>query len=259
MAYGNYSSNKDANKPFEPSVYSPYRMNNGESQIDKTCLTFSMWNKNLKISISPRKENSEEMVFDMEHGISIYLNHTKAMMFAHEVKNFLRDPDTYTGSGVASGQGVITISNGKELGFEKPVLIIRKMGENGEVVSSFAYEFKTDYHYAIRNYTGGSDFSKEIEEYKNLEIEQMLTMLEEYYKAMTYTVAYTVIEGNKFNNDRIMNNLKSIAEKLGVEVARGNSQRGSSFNSATSFFNNGGNNTKSESESFPAATLDDIY
>lgn len=257
MAYNNYSNNRDANKPFEPSIYSPYRMNNGESNVDKTCLTFSMWNKQLKISISPRKENTQELAFDMEHGISCYLNHTKAYMLANELRNFLRDPDTYTGSGVTSGQAIITVSNGKELGSEHPVLIIRKIDETGNVVSSFAYEFKTDYHFSVRKYTGTKEFTRESESYNTLEITQCIIMLEEYYKAMTYALAYTMQEANKYNLDRVQSNLKAIMDKMGIEGARSSSGRGG-FNSATNFFNNSSNYSNESNGNYPTATLDDI-
>lgn len=259
MAYGNYSNNRDANKPWDQTVYS-YRMNNGESTVDKTCLTFSMWNRNLKITIAPRKDNTDDIAFDMDRGISCYLSHTKAYMLANEIRNFLRDPDHYTGSGVVSGSSVITISNGKELGASSPVLIIRKMEEGGVVSSSFAYEFKTDYHFSVRNYSGGREFIRETATYNTLEIEECLVVLEEYYKAMTNMVAYSIIDTTKYTTDRIQNTLKSLADKMGVEVSRSGSGKSSNYSSATNFFNNAGSSGYSNESngSYPSATLDDI-
>lgn len=254
MSYNSYSNNKDANKPFEPSIYSPYRFNNAESEIDKTCLTFGVWKQMLKISISPRKEGTEEIQFDMEKGLTVYLNHSKAKILSNELKNFLRDPDTYSGSGVPSGQGIITISNGAELGGTSPVLIIRKIDDTGNVVSSFAYEFKKDYYFSVRNYTGGTEFSRESDSYKNLEIEEMIRLLEEYCNAMTYMTAYSVMDVNKWNDHRVNSKLNAIAEKLGVEVNR-TSSRGSSY-SSTSFFSSAG--SSSSSDGYTTASIDDI-
>lgn len=253
-SYNNNFNNKDTNKPFEPNLYTPYRFNNAESSVDKTCLTFGIWKQALKIGIFPRKENTEEVLFDMDNGLTVYLNHSKAKMLANEIRNFLRDPDTYTGSGVHSGQGVITISNGAEFGVHTPILVIRKLDDTGNVVSSFAYEFKTNYYFSIRNYTGTTDFIKETDSYNNLEIEEMLTMLDEYCAAMTYMVAYSVMDANKYNDDRIMKRLNACAEKLGVEINRSSSS-GSKFSSASNFFNNAGTNSH---ESYTSATLDDI-
>lgn len=261
MAFGNYSNNRDANKPFTPTIYS-YRMNNAESSIDKTCLTFSMWNRNLKITIAPRKDNTEDVIFDMDRGISCYLSHTKAYMLANEIRNFLRDPDNYTGCGVVSGQSVITISNGKELGANSAVLIIRKTDESGIVSSSFAYEFKKDYHFSVRNYSGGREFIRETASYSNIEIEECLIVLEEYYKAMTNMIAYSVIETTNYTTDRIQTTLRALAEKMGVDVPR--SSRSTGYSSATNFFNNaanyngGGSYANESNGSHPSATLDDI-
>lgn len=256
MAYNSYSNNKEYNKPFEPSVYSPYRFNNAESSVDKTCLTFDIWKRMLKITISPRKEGTEEIQFDTDKGLSVYINHAKAYILANELRNFLRDPETYNGSGIPSGQGVISISNGSEFGVNFPLLVIRKLDETGNVVSSFAYEFKRDYYFSIRNYNGGSSFNKESDSYQTLEIEEMILLLEEYYKAMTYMIAYSVVDVNKYNQDRLTSRLNAIAEKLGVEVKSGGRSGGSSGYSSTSFFNNAP--SSNQNESYVPSTIDDI-
>ena len=255
MAFNSYSNNKNANKPFEPDVYTAYRWNNAESKVDKTCMTTSMWNKMMKIGIYPLKEtNGDNVSFDMENGIMVYLNHHKAKVFATELRNFLRDPETYNGSGVSSGQGIITISNGSEFGSKDPVFVIRKIDDAGNVISSFAYETKTDYYFSVRNYTGGVEFNHITDPYRNLEIEEMIMVLEEYCKAMSYTIAYSVLEGNKYNYDRILNRVNGIAEKLGVETNR-TSNRGSGFSSSTNFFNK---SNSTPSTGYSSATLDDI-
>lgn len=257
MSYNSYSNNKEYNKPYDTNTYTAYRFNNGESLVDKTCITCSMWKQNLKIGIFPRKDNIDEMAFDMDNGLVVYLNHTKARILAEEIKNFLRDPETYNGCGVPSGQGIITISNGSEFGTTSPVIVIRKLDETGNVVSSFAYECKKDFYYAVRGYNGGKEFVNDYDTYKNLELECLVTMLEEYYKAMTYAIAHSFMDANRYNHDRLQSRLNAIAEKLGVDVSRGNSSKGSNYSSATSFFNNAGKATGS-SESYTPATLDDI-
>jgi hypothetical protein len=256
MAFGSYSNNKNANKPYEPDVRCPIRFNNTESTVDKTCLTFGYWKQMLKITISPMKENNgDEISFDFDNGISVYLNSVKARMLANEIDLFILNPDKYTGSGLVTGQGVITISNGSEFGVTHPVLVIRKLDDAGNVISSFAYEFKHDYYYSIRNYSGGKEFSKETELYNMVEVDQMRSVLEEYTKAMSYAVAYSVVDANKFSNDRTYKTLNSIAEKLGVQVA--SSSKGSRFSSSTSFFNSASSESTS-TENFTPATLDDI-
>lgn len=260
MAYNSYNTfnnNKDYNKPYDAMTYTPYRFNNGESTVDKTCITFSMWKQNLRIGIYPRKSNSDEVTFDMENGINIYLNHTRARILAEEIKNFMRDPDLYNGCGVPTGQGIISINNGSEFGVSNPVITIRKLDETGNVTASYAYECKSDFYFAVRGYNGGKEFKNEYESYRYMELQCMVTMLEEYYKAMTYAIAHTVIDSNRYNQDRVQNRLNAVCEKLGVEVkGYGNNNRGSNYSNATKFFSNAA--SSNSDDNYTPATLDDI-
>ena len=257
MSYNTYNNNQQQNTSKTPdmSVYSGYRMNNAESEIDATCLTFRYWKNSLCISINPKKNtNNGEVAFDMDNGITIYLSHTKARILKNEINLFLQDPVSYNGVGVPSGQSVVTISNGSEYGKNNPVLTIRKLGEGGIVVSSFAYEFKRNYHYSIRNYIGSSDFDSVYDDYQNIEIEQMVTVLDEYIKAATNAIAFTVMDQRKYSASRVENTINSIASALNVEV-KSNSSSGKRFNSS-SYFNNSSSETSNVS--YGAATMDDL-
>jgi len=245
---------------FDPTVYSAYRMNNAESAIDPTCLTFRFWKNNLCIGIFPRKNTGgDEVQFDMDNGITIYLSHTKARILADELKKYLQNPVAYNGAGVPSGQAAISISNGAEYGKNADVLTIRKVNDNGEVAASFAYEFKRDYHFSIRGYIGES-FTKVYEDYQKIEIEQVITVLEEYYKAITNAVAFTVMDQRKFSAARTENKIDSIAAALGVETNR--SSGGQRRYNNNSYFNgnNGGSNNSSYSSgvAYGTASLEDI-
>ena len=261
MSLGNTYNNNQGNKN-DPNVtvYSNYRMNNAESLIDATCLTFRYWKQSLCIGIFPRKQtgNENDVAFDMDNGITIYLSHTKARILKNELENFLRDPVAYNGSGVPSGQAVITISNGLEYGKNTPVLTIRKVDENGNVLSSFAYEFKTDFHYSIRNYDG-RNFNTIYDDYRYLEIQQMITVLDEYVKAATNAVAFTVRDQNKYVESRTNRAINAIAEKLGVEINANNAAR--RFNNS-SYFNGSNNNnggySSPSSVAYGTATIDDL-
>lgn len=263
MALGNtYNNNQGKSNIPELSVNSNYRMNNAESKVDATCITFRYWKSNLCIGIFPRKNTgNDEISFDMDNGITIYLSHTKARILKHEIELFLSDPITYNSVGVPSGQAAITISNGAEYNKNNPIMTIRKVSETGEVVASFAYEFKTNFHYAIRNYDGKS-FDSAYEDYHNIEIEQMLTVLDEYIKASTNAIAFTVMEQRKYSFARLDNKIEAIATSLGVDISR-SGNNGRSRYSASSYFNN---NTSTDASSYSAnsvgygstATIDDL-
>ena len=257
-----YNNNQNRSNVPEVSIYSNYRMNNAESQIDATCLTYRFWKSNLCIGIFPRKNTgNDEISFDMDNGITIYLSHTKARMLANELRRFLQDPVMYNSVGVPSGSAAITISNGVEYGKNTPVLTIRKVDGDGNVTASFAYEFKTNYYYSIRNYDG-KNFDAAYDDYQNLEIEQMITVLEEYIKASTNAIAFTVMDQRKYGVTLMENKIDAIANKLGVEIRSGNGgQRqynNKSYFNSNSGGNSGNNYPSSSNVSYGSATIDDL-
>ena len=258
-----YNNNQGSKNGPDVTVYSNYRMNNAESMVDQTCITFRYWKQSLVIGIYPRKATgNDEIAFDMDNGITIYLSHTKARILKHELELFLSDPVTYNSVGVPSGQAAISISNGAEYGKDNPVVTIRKVSENGEVIASFAYEFKTNFHYAIRNYDG-KNFDSAYDDYKNIEIEQFITVLDEYVKASTNAVAFTVMDQRKYSFARMDNKIEAIAASLGVDLAKSSGGSRGRYNSSSYFNNNsnsdnGSSNYSSGSVGYSSASIDDL-
>lgn len=258
-SFNTYNNNQNQNKSPDVTVYSGYRMNNAESKIDQTCVTFRYWKSNLCISICPRKQTgNDEVQFDMDNCITIYLSHTKARIFAEEIKKFLAAPESYKSVGVPSGQAIITLSNGVEYGKNTPVLVIRKLNDGGEVSSEFAYEFKTDFHYSVENYIGTGDFTNNYEDYKYIEIQQLVTLLEEYYKSATNAVAFTVMDQRKYSSTRMENKIDAIAAALNVEVKGGSNNNGRRFNSNSHFSSSNSSEDEGNYHSYSTATLDDL-
>jgi len=248
MALGVNYNNKQ-NGQFQPTVYSNYKMSNTLSAVDQTTFSATFWNKILKLSIAPRKQTSDDsVVWDFDNSISIYINHTKARILANELKLFLSDPATYNSSGVPSGMGLITISNGSEFGVNGTFLVIRKINENGTPESSYAYQFKDDYFYSVRNYNDKtSEFNRSFEDYRNIEVEQLITLLEMYYQSMTNALAYSVVDALQYQNSRMHSSLEEIASKLGVSLKGGNSRQPKQ----ESFFNK-------PQQDYNKKTIDDI-
>lgn len=252
-----YNNNQNSRNTPDLTVYSNYRMNNAESTIDPTCLTFRFWRTNLCIGIFPRKNTgNDEVQFDMDNGITIYLSHTKARILKNELEHFLKDPVTYNGCGVPSGSAAITISNGAEYGKNTPVLTIRKVNENGDVVASFAYEFKSNYYYGIRNYDG-KNFASAYDDYKNIEIQQMITLLDQYVLASTNAIAFSVRDNSKFYDNRVESKIDAIAANLGVELPKSGQQK-KSFNNNSYFNNNSNTSNYSSNVSYGSASIDDL-
>lgn len=232
---GNNNNSRQQNQQRSYVTHSPYRFNNAESKIDPTCLTFGYWKRCLRIGICPKKADSGDVVsFDTDNAIYIYLSHSKARILYEEVRKFMNDSITYNGVGVPTNTGLITLHRGDIYGCDTPVLTIRKLNDTGETIAAFAYQFKSDYYYSIRDYNpNDGSFTKVMDEYKNLELDMFATILDEYVKSMTYAEAYAVSELSIYANNRITDRLEAIMAATGAQLRRQNSNSG-----AANLFNN---------------------
>ena len=137
---------------------------------------------------------------------------------------------------------MIEFNDGTDFGLDHYVLVLRKLGEDGKPVSNYAYEFKHDYHFAIRNYNpeNPSDYDRQI--FPTLEVDEFVRLLEEYTKASTGAYAYYTLENAKYSQARLDGKVNAIMDKLGIEYAKGNG--GANYaKSNNSFFNNNQGNT----------------
>ena len=262
---GQYSKN-DKNKSNGAShvtVFSPYTFANPESTVDQTKLASSFEMGMLKLKILPRvQDNSVSYVKyskdEKEAGVAIYLTHTKALLLLKDAKAFFDDPTIATSVGVDSGladnQGLIQFSNGAEFGTTNTCLVIRRLSvdENGQgtITASYVYEFKTQSHYTIRNFDANTmEFDRIYHD--DLEIEQFFILLDQYIKAQTNAVAFTVREQLNYQDYRINNKLDAVGEKLGIEY-KGGSNKGGNKPSVSIF------GDKNSGRTFNTSTISDI-
>lgn len=221
MALGdNYDSNsKDYKGKSSPEVYSKYSLSNTEDSVDPSKMSFTFWNGLLKISIAPFIESTSR--YDYKNEGAIYLSYFKSKMLADEIDIYLEDPKAYTNQGVSSGQGNIMLSNGEDVtGQVAPSIVIRKTDPNtGAVESSFMYQFRTDYHYSMRNYDPEAvKFDKVYNDI--LELEVLRDILNQHYIEMSGASAYANIEYGKYNDSRIHTKIDAITAKLGIEYKK---------------------------------------
>lgn len=236
MALGNYNNNRTEYK--DPTVYSNYVFSNPDSKVDATKLSFKYWKNSLAISISPKKNSNDNTIsYDYQNQITIYLSHTKARILAEQIKTLLSD-EKLNSVGVNSGSSIITINRGTKYGTSNFVMEIVGLGEDGSATGSIGYEFKGNgYHYGICNIeNNGGALGFDRIDYNDLELHQLITLLEEYYKAMTGAIAFSVVDQNKYGSDRT---LDKIAEKLGVNQTNNNGN-GNNYN-RNSYFDNPNN------------------
>lgn len=249
MALGNYDNNKK--EYYTPTYFSQYGTGN-ENGIDPSSLSYTFFNRMLKISISPLKaDNGDKIAYDHDKAAAIWLTHTKARMFYEEIKKVLNGE--LTNGGVNSGdEGLIRFIDGKELGINNYCLVINKIdSQTGASNASYAYEFKTKHHYAIENFNPNDASHKKVY-YKNIEIEQLLDVLHTYYMSMTGAYAYSVMDANKYETNKMNTKMDLTMSKLGVEYKTGMTSRSSS----RSYFDT--NEPSSNDRSMRQASMEDL-
>ncbi len=261
MALGNtYDNNK---QQYSPQVISGYRFSNPESKVDASCVTFKMWKGFLVVSINPRKPGTgSDVSYDYDNAGTVYLTHTKAQILAKEIKHYMESGFEGKNVGVASGKdGLISLSSGKEYGSDSPCLTIRKINpDDGLPSAEYIYQFRNDIHSSVINYDiETAKFDNRV--YPNIELEQFISLLEDFARVSHNAFAYSVIDCAKYDYSRINTKITKVAEKLGVEFKSSNSYNKGSNNSYFSRNNNTQSNYDTDlktSESYEAATLDDI-
>lgn len=236
MALGDYNNNNQK-KYYEPILYSPYGTSNTEG-VDPSALSYQFYNGLLKISISPMKVGAkpgDKQMWDHDNGISAWLTHVKAQILHDEIIYVLNHPDEINNSGVPTGSdGLISFSNGKELNVSSPCLIIRKIDQNtGSPTSVYAYQFKDNYHSAIRNFNPDNPQQYDSYTYKNFEIDQLLTILSEFARSSCGAYAYATMNAFKYDINRNNTKMQLIMDKLGIEsnpeYSKGGNRGGNSF------------------------------
>ena len=258
MALGDNNYKNNGNNNFHPSVYG-YQFSNSEAKLDKTALTFTWWNKLLKLSIAPKLNNGGDYAqYDHKNAISVYLGVQSAralQILVHDFLEFLSNPENvdkdYNRS-IPLKSGNVILSNGKFINQEGcPCVVLTKINDQGKIESSFAYEFKIGTMFSVENFNQeDGSYTTRNDQFKFMEIELMEQALDQYTKAVANMFAASVVH----EMQPVRNAQRKIADKLGVNLSGGNFNGGSG--TRTSYFNN--QKGASESNQITSSTLDDI-
>ena len=248
MAFNNADNNSRNNNG--PVVFSSYNAGNSTG-MDPSSINYTFINRMLKIAIAPLKQdNGSEIAYDHKNEASIWITHTKARTLLKEIRR-VQSGEIKNG-GVNSGKdGLIRFCNGEEFGIDGQCLVINKLNENGEVLSTYMYQFKKKHHYGIENFSQEDSKHKKVY-YDDTEVEQLCDLLEEYYKAMSGGPAYAIMDAQSFTQTRQETKLDLVMSKLGIEYRQGTTSRSSS---QQSFFNN---NSSEQGRSMRSSAIEDL-
>jgi len=224
MALGDSNVVNNNNNIYRPTVYGISYGNIDDSAIMKSQLYITMWNRFIKVSISSSYNvNFDNSIsWDRTADASIYLNINTASMLINLIDNFISDPKKWSNHGIVSGKGLITINSGIDFDKTESDYAIRIIQftdiERKTILRQSAYQFKNNYTYIYD--VDGEDGSYKVSNKicDQLEIKTFRMQLEEFVKAMSYAIAYSVMDANAYNDSLNKATLKEIAHSVGTRV-----------------------------------------
>lgn len=226
-AFGTYNNNQD-NRPTS-NTYTPISFTNPNSKIMDTRFNISYFNRVMCISIATRSNqgSNDYATYDNDNAIKVYVSFSQAKILHDAIVDMLTNGDKNNVC-IELKNGLLMVSNGVEYGSPNVCISISYADKEGNV-NTITYETKPTYE-AAYNYSDGSfnplNFPK-------FEIETIVMVLEEYYRASSYAVAATVKESLMYQNHFFSNSFKAIAEKVGAQIGNGGAPNKNSFNSKT--------------------------
>lgn len=256
MSLGNNSYNKSSSNgkktEYYPTTYSSIKLNNYDSVVDPTSLSFAFWKGMLKIAITPIKKGSDgSTIFDKDNSIEVYLTPTRAGLFYEYLQAFRKDPTAYINVGIPAGSSIVYVTTG-EKEFDEAndnclFLVVKSIDDTGNIVSEIAYQFKTTpdvNNFGIVNYNGGTDFTKNYDYTRFLEFDIFMRTVKQYIDSISGAVAATVVDATRFSFNSAIGKLTTIQENLGIDTSSSGYKRKSN---SSAFFSNNGNEESSSS------------
>lgn len=213
MALGDNTYNNN-DQQFRPTVYG-YSLYNTDNDYEKSRLTFTMWARTIKISIEEmtrEAENGRMAEFDTKNSSIIYLTPSKAYMLAGIVEKYYKNPEQYSGYGVASARAFITIS--REGDYD--VIRINEITGTG-VRKGLGYVINTNYNIVTSYDDNGPTYNNEM--FANMDFIQIITQLKDYAKAMDNTIAFTVMDQNNRNTNWLRSAVTKIAAANNINLS----------------------------------------
>lgn len=213
MALRNYNNN---DKQPTNTTFSSITFSNSESGIMASRLSISYFNKIMKVSIALRNNagsNDTYATYDTDNQVSVYVSNTKAHMLSHMIKQMQED-DTIKNVCIELKNGLLKVSNGREYGSNAYCISISYADESGNV-NEIIYETKRDAYSAAYNYSDGQ-YSSQI--FGDIELDTFVMTLDEYYRASSYAVAASVMEASMYKRNYQYEQIRAIAEKVGVQT-----------------------------------------
>lgn len=259
MAFRTYNNN---DRTPTSTVYSGISFSNPNSDIGQTKISIGYFNKVMKISIALRTadDSNNYASYDNDNAVVAYVSNVKAEILYRLIQQMMSDKDKHNVC-VEVKNGLIKVSDGSEFGSPTPCISIIYSTED-DAVHEVVYQTKADFHNGAINYSENK-FDSVV--FNDIELDTFAMALHEYYKASSYAVAATVWEAGMYKREYEVNLIRSIAEKVGVQLSSGN-QNPARYNSKSflsgseggSQGNSGMMNPPTIPKEYESSTFDDI-
>ena len=218
MPFSTFNNNSTQERP-NVTTYSPISLANPESRIQASRLTISYFNKMLQLKIAPRMPatpNEQYPTYAKDGAVSVFLSYSQAMMLHDGLQELFFSPNKNKHNNICleTKNGLLMISNGIEMGSETPIVKIMYTTQNNTAPQEIIYQTKNNYELPCDYSEGKYSTIK----YPNLEIRILMSVFEQYYKSASYAVAQSIRDCAAFENNRRGELIKSIAQKVGVDL-----------------------------------------
>ena len=233
MALGD--NNKKQN--YENTFFSRLKFTNYE---EKKMLSFSFWKGYLKVTINNMKESGTGVEY--EELSAIHLSPIKAQILKEQLVGFRSLEDSATtnisvgiDTGIGETKNFLAVGN-TESSTEDDIqrtICIGKVDINGTIVECNTFNFNHHYHFGIE-WSDVQAMKCTTTYQDNIELDLLITVLDEYVKAMTGAISYSVMDMARFDVSRINTKIELVMNKLGIE------SKSSRQVSSESYFNKNG-------------------
>ena len=237
----------DKKEYYENTFYSRIRFRNTEG----FSLGFSFWKGLLKISISQAKSTNE-----YEELTSIHLSPMKALALKSRLEYLLtldyNDTRLFgVDTGITDTRNIIAVGNDASSTVDsiKRYIVIGKVDPSGNLLNPVRFDLNVDYNFSIEwTNLDKMECSKIYD--NNLEMNVIVTVLDQFTKSMTGAMAYSVMDMGRFDYSRITTKIESVMTALGLDTGRkGGDQSNSYFNRGGAASSTNSNRGRSESRS----------
>lgn len=218
--FTNNNNNKDDRKSVNTTGV---QLMNSNSTFCPSTIIFGGWDNRLTFKIHPaldKSQRTEKKIFDYQTAYNTALDAVKTYTLFKRIKHviipaILANEDKKVGIDV-NGNSLVTVGTMIDGELKPYIAIIKNIDPDTKKPESVIY-YEFNKSYSIEGYDEKTlKFDKVFTGYDELEL--MMTIMEEYYRAFSNATTHTYRTVEQFFKESLSGTVKKIAEKSGISV-----------------------------------------